>query len=190
MLSARSFSVCSSRRWFMRGFMIPPRYFHMSALRRHVTRRLSLALTCLMLLALEVPKLSSAQDVKSTIEHLDPSVTFVVTGGQWHRGDDAGEVRIIIASAGFEHVTSALYVQWVLVDPDSHKMHVIQTEGVKEFAHGSWALTAPRINWHGENWNVTVDGADSRSESPRSARWRLDIGPPGEVRVSRIPRSS
>lgn len=181
--------MCSSGGWLTRHFTLPARHFQNSTAGRHVPGRTSIAFAFLILLVLGAPQLSAAQDVKSTIERLDPMVTFVITRGEWHRGDEAGRVRIIVTSGGFEHVTSVLYVQWMLVDSDSGRMRIIRTEEVKEFAQGSWALTAPRIDWQGGKWNATVDGADSHAEQPRVARWRLDIGAPGEVRVSPIPRS-
>ena len=152
--------------------------------------RVRTGLALLILATLGASHLSSAQDdLKSTIERLNPTVAFVVTGGEWQRGDDRGEVRIVIASGGFEHVTSVLYVQWLLIDPDSAETRVVRTEQVKEFADRHWSLATPRITWQGQKWYATVDGADSHTEPPRVSRWRMDIGPPGEIHVSLLPRS-
>jgi hypothetical protein len=89
------------------------------------------AFAFLILLVLGAPQLSAAQDVKRTIERLDPMVTFVITGGEWRRGDEAGRVRIIVTSGGFEHVTSVLYVQWMLVDSDSGRMRITARKRLK-----------------------------------------------------------
>ena len=67
--------------------------------------------------ALATPALAAAQDTT----RIDPSVSSVVSGGYWQHGPRGGRYRIIVRTADFEHVSSTVRVEWILIRNGSAK---------------------------------------------------------------------
>src|SRR5713226_6222542 len=77
---------------------------------------------------------------------LDPTVSYVVTGGRWSDSTGGGEYRVIVRTGGFEHVGSALSIEWLQEprnqdDPGTVRARVT----VDSITEGIWLLELPRL---------------------------------------------
>ena len=90
------------------------------------------------LLALAAVELRAQTDfpVPAIVEH-------VVTGGWWSSGTNRGTYRLVVASGGFEHVTSAVYAEWVRERRSERDSAVVlATKFVKEVNESGLRLAA------------------------------------------------
>ena len=94
-----------------------------------------------LLLVLVFPAIALAQDTLK----LDPTVTFVVSGGHWTADGTEGNYRVIVRSGGFDHIVSELFVQWVQ-DPRSENDSTAVRASVKvDSLSGIWSLGQPKF---------------------------------------------
>lgn len=86
--------------------------------------------------AFTVLSLASGEDdaeFLTALSKLSPQVEEVITGGDWHRGEEDGRYRLIVRSMGYEHIYYDVYLQWVRISRDPNEDHVIErTVPIKE----------------------------------------------------------
>jgi len=72
-------------------------------------------------------------------ERVPGRIHKVEAGGYWARDKKEGFFRVVVVSAGVEHVVRRLYIQWLTIDPDSQDYRLVGTTPVKELneGHGS-----------------------------------------------------
>ena len=128
-----------------------------------------------------------AQAVAPPLPPVDPRISHVVTGGHWRAGDQEGGFRAVVLSAGFEHVISHLYIEWVSDETETAAARVVASKAVDTVSAGGWSLGSPRLSRDDGQWHVAVDGVNSHFDPPRRGRWIVTVGAPGIVSVRRAP---
>jgi hypothetical protein len=109
------------------------------------------------------------------------NVASVVSGGAWTGPSGVGTYRIIVLTEGFEHVASALYIQWLQADPEQRQLVVRATRLVKELHPGFVSLGSPELRCSSK-CEVAIAGTNSYSLD--KGRWIIALGPPSEYSVS------
>ena len=78
----------------------------------------------------------SGKIVPADINQIPASIVQLISGGYWSRDKQEGFFRVIVSSAGTEHVGHSLYLQWVQVDPESGNAVITAATGVGELNQG------------------------------------------------------
>jgi len=136
--------------------------------------RLSIALA-----TLAIPATSLAQD--ST--RLDPSVASVVSGGHWQQGQQAGHYRLIVRTAGSEHVSSTLRVEWILEGTGRQDDSVLVSSPVDSIPDWVWSLAEPLISCAARLCQFTIRGTEPHVLE--KASWLITLGGPGHLTVAK-----
>ena len=132
--------------------------------------------TRIVALCVLFPATAIAQDSLT----LDPTVTFVVSGGHWTAGGAEGAYRVVVRSGGFDHIVSELFVQW-LQDPRSENDSATVRASVKvDSLSGVWSLGQPKFVCSSA-CHVEIAGTDAHTME--ESRWELSLGAPGRVIV-------
>ena len=120
------------------------------------------ALTLAMICALTLPAL--AQDSPEADAKATPSgVHQVFSGGYWSDGKLDGHYRIVVVTAGFEHISHRVFIQWVAIDQDNHNLKILRTVPVSEISELSGVVTDVRPQFKPNNplrFTVTLEGRD------------------------------
>ncbi len=69
---------------------------------------------------------------------LDTKVISVVSGGLWEKGENSGQVRIIVRNLGWEHTRSFFYIQWLRSNDSNQTVEEFATIPIPELNEGSW----------------------------------------------------
>ena len=113
---------------------------------------------------------------------LDPTVSYVVTGGRWSDSTGGGEYRVIVRTGGFEHVGSALSIEW-LQEPRNQDDPGTVTCSRHSGFQGIWLLELPRLTCNRTQCQVQVRGTNTRNDEKGS--WTITIQHPGHYSISR-----
>ena len=112
---------------------------------------------------------------------VDPSVTTVISGGQWIASDStSGAFRVIVRSEGWEEVRHRVFVEWLEDDAAQRTMRVRATRELGPLAERAWSLEAPQLTHRAGRWYVTVRAA-MRPLAQTTRRFAFVIGAPGEI---------
>lgn len=122
----------------------------------------------------------TAQDRQS----ISPDIETVVSGGHWVTSDSVeGRFRVVIETAGFEHLISTLRVEWIAYPTESDdSARIIAGRDVTTGGGGVY-LTDPSLALDAGRWILTVDAVNTHCDPMPTDRWRVALGPPGEVTV-------
>jgi len=117
--------------------------------------------------------------------HVPAAVTSVTSGGYWSSQGRNGSYRAIVVNAGFEHVTSRVFVEWI-ADPRTSREEstvVASVEPVLPFGQGIASLEA-RIKPIGSGTaSLSISGVvSSAPEQHVSAVFILKA--PGQVTIA------
>jgi len=86
-----------------------------------------------ILMALGPAGAARAQEpVPDAVATLASGIQSVVSGGYWSSGDQEGFFRAVTVAGGVEHVSMALYLQWLGVDVDTNSSRLLATIPVAE----------------------------------------------------------
>ena len=129
--------------------------------------------------ALATPALAAAQDTT----RIDPSVSSVVSGGYWQQGPRAGRYRIIVRSAGFEHVSSTLRVEWILEGTGKQDDSVLVSSAVDSIPDWLWSLGQPDLTCAARVCQFTIQGTEPHVL--QKARWVITLRDPGHLGVAK-----
>ena len=81
------------------------------------------------------------------VTSLGSDVHSVVHGGYWSSGETEGFYRAVVTTAGFEHVSHSLFLQWVRINLEQGTYEVAATVPIKEIyaeqAQGHLERVAP-----------------------------------------------
>ncbi len=78
---------------------------------------------------------AAAPDADSLVaisEKLDGDISHIHTGGNWSLDGKEGHHRIVAYTGGFDHIRSALHLQWLALDPKTKKHMVLKTVKISE----------------------------------------------------------
>ena len=129
--------------------------------------------------ALATPALAAAQDTT----RIDPSISSVVTGGYWQHGQRGGRYRIVVRSAGFEHVSSTLRVEWILEGTGKQDDSVLVSSAVDSIPDWLWSLGQPDISCAARVCQFTIQGTEPHIL--QKARWIITLRDPGHLTVAK-----
>lgn len=88
--------------------------------------------------------LSTFSVIAKSPKHIDISYTHIVSSGYWSDNGKEGFFRFITQNSGYEHVSSKLYVQWILYPSLTQASGEIISEiTIKEFDHNFFSFDAP-----------------------------------------------
>src|SRR5262245_12915739 len=76
---------------------------------------------------------------------LDTSVSSVVSGGYWEHETQRGHYRIVVRSAGWEHVSSTIRVEWIVEDPGKQQNRLLASSPVGSIPDWAWSLATPHL---------------------------------------------
>jgi hypothetical protein len=130
-----------------------------------------------------LPLCASATDLRCQ-EPVAFDTTVVVVGGDWHRDNDTGIYRVIVRTAGFEHVASSIRLEW-LQQRDGSSAVVIAADSMLPIPDRMYSLGLPQLVANFEGWNISVCGTHTYAGS--NACWLIWLGPPGKVALVRGP---
>src|SRR5512139_2818124 len=90
---------------------------------------------------------------------LPPSLTSAVT-----LRNEQYTLRVIVFSVGFEHVSSRVYLQWVVADRDSPLgSRLVNSVLVREISGGLLSVGEPRVKRLGAGFRVVLEAVDRNS---------------------------
>ncbi len=70
------------------------------------------------------------------LEQVPANIHHVKSGGYWTIDGDEGFFRVLIISAGVEHVSQKIFIQWVRVDLETGDYKIHHTTELTEFTGG------------------------------------------------------
>lgn len=112
---------------------------------------------------------------------LDADVAFVSTGGAWSNDNRTGFVRVVVVNGGFEHVTSRLYLQWLVVDRQRGAW-IVESRSVESINQpGVWSLGQPAIRHEDEVTVVRLQATNAYDGE--DTVFMLSVKGPGEFGV-------
>jgi hypothetical protein len=125
---------------------------------------------------------SRADDMKD----LSPLVASVVTGGEWKHDNQEGRYRLVVRTAGFEHIRSTIRVEWIVVDPDRQESRVLASVPVDSIPDWAWSLGPPKLTCSHHRCQFTIDGSTEGADSLiENARWRVVLKEPRQLIATR-----
>lgn len=111
---------------------------------------------------------------------LPAGVVAVRSGGAWTEGEAAGSYRVVVVNAGFEHVVSRVYVQWLEVDPDQRGERVRLTATFADInSLPMYSLDIAAFEAGEGGIDVTLSGYNSYSNEPE--RFVIQAREPGSA---------
>ncbi len=132
------------------------------------------------------PLLVSAQDKRG----LDPSVSSVISGGNWEQGKQHGTYRIIVHGGGFwRRVPSTLRVEWIIEDAHTRARRVLTSSAVDSIPDGAWSLSQPHFNCETGACRFTIYGVDPQTDQMKGESWAIALRGPGQMSVVKRPTS-
>ena len=124
----------------------------------------------------------SRAEPRSNGSGVRPSVAFVVTGGAWHTKNERGRYRIVVEEGGWEHVTSRVYVEWLLEDEDERRI-VLGTASLISELGAKWSIGQPKVTPSKNGATVELPAANAFEPDRPMRKFFIELGPPGQYQV-------
>lgn len=145
--------------------------------------RLRLVLAALIACAASVPTYGQGSPVLQGSpafdpRRLDPSVSVVISGGQWRVGTEGGNFRLVLLR-GVEHPHGRIVVQWLQAQRAARRVIVHSSrdlDGIDE----RWMLEVPRLELRSGRWYAVISGTTDSGRIRRT--WRFALDAPGQLR--------
>ncbi len=115
---------------------------------------------------------------------LDPSVSLVVSGGQWDTGAERGTFRLLLLR-GWSRPGGRVVVQWLEVQPTAKALVLHSSREVDAIQEGRWVLGIPRLEKRNAHWYVVITGTTDAGRIRRT--WRFALDAPGKLREVQLP---
>ena len=131
-----------------------------------------------------------SEPARAQIESLDTSISAVETGGYWEAGGQSGTIRLVVTTAGYDHLVSKLHAQWLADATATAGRRVVRSVSVRDIAPGIWALESPLFELVGQQWSATIAGTNTHTSPAARQKWVLTFGAPGDVQVRRTTISN
>ena len=136
------------------------------------------ALGLAAIIGLGMPIGLAAQEVPQ----VDVDVQSVVSGGYWQAGDLDGTLRVVIKQAGWEHVGSWAFVQWLTTDEEAQAQRLVEVVRlVDPEQDGLWSFALPEISRSEGVNRIVIEG--THVHSGVAGTFVFYVGAPGEVEV-------
>ena len=122
--------------------------------------------------------------IAQTPAAVDPELSYVTSGGAWERGDETGEYRVLVYSAGFEHVISQAFVQWVRgPDASGQPSRVVTTQPIRPINdQPTWSVGSPTLKARGANAaTMVLEMENSHTEETARRVCTVQVGLPGKL---------
>jgi hypothetical protein len=121
---------------------------------------------------------------------VDPELRYVITGGFWERGNESGQFRVLVYSAGFEHVISHVFVQW-LRDPQASDQPptIVASEPIRPINdQPTWSVGLPSLVPTERNAAIVkLEMANSHTEGTETRTCTVRLALPGRYTVTCHP---
>ena len=124
-------------------------------------------------------------------DSVDPELEYVVTGGSWQQGDQDGQYRVMVYSAGVEHVISHVFIQWIRNPVASNtSASIVSSKPISEINdQPTWSVGAPTLSASRTNEvTITLEMNNSHTEERETRTCTLQLGLPGHVSASCRPK--
>ena len=110
-----------------------------------------------------------------TVLVVSPDVSYVQTGGYWQLNGQGGQYRVVVATGGFEHVSTHIRFEWVSEPtPTGESRRIFRTVVLHESLLGVASVTAFKPDAQG----VTVD-LEGRTDDGAKYSCRVVLQPEG-----------
>lgn len=136
----------------------------------------------LVILVLSMPARAET-DAQSRAPEISAAVRSVVSGGGWVEGDVRGFYRVILESEGFEHVSSRLWLEWLVEQSREDPAMVVARTLVTELSQGFLSLGLENAEEELLSSRLRVSGANPYSLDEQA--FEIELGGPGVYRVVR-----
>ncbi len=131
--------------------------------------------------------LAEELSIPGSVKLLSPHIHAVVYGGYWSSANVEGYYRAVVTTAGAEHVSQRLFLQWVRVNLEDGTYKVTATVPVKEInegdAQGSLIEMKPDKSSKLGKFRMSVKVTKVRSEEVAHFTLASD-GRPGEYTIT------
>ena len=125
-------------------------------------------------------------DEVAQVATLDPWLRTVQGGGSWKAGGKYGDYRLVVIAEGFEHVSTAGYLQWIWANEDSSTIEVISTVPLKEIGRGFWSFGEGDFCYLPDG-SVELLIPATHSYSLEKETFRFRLGAPGQYQFLETP---
>ncbi len=108
---------------------------------------------------------------------LDPSVSVVISGGQWQVATERGSFRLVLLRS-WDRPGGRMIVQWLQAQPIAKRVIVHSSrdvEGIDE----RWVLDIPRLEFRRGIWTAVIVATTDAGRIRRT--WRFALGVPGRL---------
>lgn len=122
----------------------------------------------------------------SWVAGLDASLRTVQGGGSWKAGERYGGYRLVVVEGGFEHVSTAGYLQWLWANEDSSTVEVISTVPLTEIGRGIWSFGEGEF-CHLPDGSVELILPATHTYTLEQQTFRFRLGAPGQYQFLETP---
>jgi hypothetical protein len=124
-----------------------------------------------------------SEPARAQIESLDTSILTVETGGHWEAGGQSGTIRLVVTTAGYDHLASTLHAQWLVDATATNGRRLVRSVSVKDIPPGVWVLESPLFELVDQQWRATIAGTNPHTSPAARQKWVLTFGAPGDVQA-------
>ena len=111
----------------------------------------------------------------------DASIESIVTAGWWESSGESGSYRVIVWSAGYEHVSSGVVVEW-LADPAEPGADTRIVHARELVAPGMFRIGEPKLTRFKKRVRIDLSGVNPH-EPAQKISCRFEAFPDGEVKT-------
>ena len=109
---------------------------------------------------------------------LDPSVSVVISGGQWQVGTEQGNFRLVLLRT-WDRPGGRVVVQWLQAQPLMKRVIVHSSRDIGGIDE-RWVLDMPRLELRRGVWVAAIVGTTDSGRIRRT--WRFALEMPGRLR--------
>jgi hypothetical protein len=112
---------------------------------------------------------------------VDTDVASVVTLGYWKTESGEGPVRVVVRTAGFEHVASSIRIEWIAQAGPERPARIQAIDSTLAIPDRMYVLDVPAPYSNFEGMNFYVCGTHAYDSSKKC--WRVWVGSPGRADI-------
>jgi hypothetical protein len=147
----------------------------------NTVRQISKLLPVLGILCFSASPLSAQSGALSIVQQLPAPIVQVMTGGFWTRDKAEGFYRVIVVSAGVEHVSNQLFIQLMKINSDKQNYRIDKTLAVKELNKGHGSAMTVTTNF-GDINAFEIDVAVNK-RGGQSKRYKILVKGSGKYKI-------
>jgi len=139
------------------------------------------ALLLAALLPFAVPGGACAQDRDEIPPTIEARIATIATGGVWHSNAESGRCRVVVIAAGWEHVHSEVWLEWLRFNEALRDLEVVGSVRVGEIGLLGWSVRSPSFTMSGDTTVLLLEVFPTYGPIPDSPGLaRIEFGGPGE----------